>query len=126
MSNEIYFGLRYGMSFFSQTLNNYTLNVKGTYFDPATLEPNTEFNDLTAQWVDIILGLKVETFDNLYLVASFSIKKMLNIIEPENFKNLQVPGFNRVFSNDAGVGFNYSLSYLIPLIKKEKEKENEI
>jgi len=125
MSNEIYFGLRYGMSFFSQTLNNYTINVKGTYFDPATLEPNTEFNDLTAQWIDIILGLKVETFDNLYLGASFSIKKMLNIIEPENFKSLQVPGFNRVFSNDGGVGFNYSLSYLIPLIKKEKEKEKE-
>ncbi len=120
MTNEIYAGVRYGMSFFSQTLNNYTINVKGTYFNPDNIEPNTEFNDLTAQWIDFVFGLKVETFNNLYLGASFSIKKMMNTIEPDNFKNLHVPGFNRVFSNDLGVGFNYSLSYLIPLFKKEK------
>ncbi len=120
MSNEIFFGVRYGMSFFSQTLNNYTRNVKGTYFIPAIVEPGTEFKDLTAQWAELIFGLKVETIHNLYLGASFSIKKMMNTVEPDNFKNLQVPGFNRVFSNDMGVGFNYSLSYLIPILKKEK------
>ncbi len=120
MTNEIYAGVRYGMSFFSQTLNNYTINVKGTYFNSNNIEPNTEYTDLTAQWIDFVFGLKVETFNNLYLGASFSIKKMMNTIEPDNFKNLHVPGFNRVFSNDLGVGFNYTLSYLIPLFKKEK------
>ena len=120
MNNEIYAGIRYGMSFFSQTLNDYTINVKGTYFDPAILEPDTEFSDLNAQWIDFIFGLKVETFNNVYLGLSFSIKKMIKTVEPDNFKNLHVPGFNRVFSNDMGVGFNYTISYLIPIFKKNK------
>jgi len=121
MNNEIYIGLRYGLSFFNQTLNSYTPHVKGTYFIPNTLEPNTEFKDLTAQWIEIVFGMKVETFKNLYLGVSVSFNNMLNTKEPENFKNLYVPGFNRVFLNNAGVGFNYTLSYLIPIFKKEEK-----
>jgi len=120
MNNEIYVGLRYGYSLFSQTLNSYTPNVKGTYLIPETLEPNTEFNDLTAQWVEFVFGMKVETFKNLYLGASISFNNMISTKEPENFKNLHVPGFNRVFLNNSGVGFNYTMSYLIPILKKNK------
>jgi len=120
MNNEIYIGLRYGLSFFSQTLNSYTPNVNGTYFIPETLEPNTEFNDLTAHWVEFVFGMKVETLKNLYLGVSISFNNLINTTDPENFKNLQIPGFNRVFLNNSGVGFNYTISYLIPLIKKNK------
>jgi len=120
MNNEIYVGLRYGFSLFNQTLNSYTPNVNGTYFIPETLEPNTEFNDLTAHWVEFVFGMKVETLKNLYLGVSISFNNMISTTEPENFKNLHIPGFNRVFLNNTGVGFNYTISYLIPLIKKNK------
>jgi len=120
MNNEIYVGLRYGFSIFNQTLNSYTPNVNGTYFIPETLQPATEFKDLTAQWIEFVFGMKVETFNNLYLGVSVSLNKMVNTKEPENFKNLHVPGFNRVFLNNTGVGFNYTLSYLIPILKKNK------
>ena len=120
MNNEIYVGLRYGLSFFNQTLNNYTPNVKGTYFIPNTTESNTEFKDLTAQWVEFVFGMKVETFKNLYLGTSVSFNNMTSTKDPENFKNLYVPGFNRVFLNNTGIGFNYTLSYLIPIFKKNK------
>ncbi len=120
MTNEISVGLRYGLSFFDQTLNSYTPNVNGTYFISNTIEPNTEFKDLTAQWVEFVFGMKVETFNNLYLGASVSFNNMISTTDPKNFKNLQVPGFNRVFLNNAGVGFNYTLSYLIPIVKKNK------
>lgn len=120
MNNEIYVGLRYGFSLFNQTLNSYTPNVNGTYFIPETLEPNTEFNDLTAHWVEFVFGMKVETLKNLYLGVSISFNNMISTTEPENFKNLHIPGFNRVFLNNSGVGFNYTISYLIPLIKKNK------
>jgi hypothetical protein len=33
---------------------------------------------------------------------------------------LYIPGFERVFSNDTGFSFNYSISYLIPIYKKNK------
>jgi len=120
MRNEIYVGLRYGISFFSQTLNNYTPNATGTYFNSAPIETGTKFSGLNAQWYALLFGMKVETFKNLYLGASVSFNKMISTKEPENFKNLYVPGFNRVFLNDSGVSFNYTLSYLIPIIKKKK------
>jgi len=120
MRNEIYVGLRYGISFFSQTLNNYTPNSNGTYFNTPQINPNTKFSGLTAQWYAFVFGMKVETFKNLYLGTSVSFNKMISTKEPENFKNLYVPGFNRVFLNNSGVSFNYTLSYLIPIIKKKK------
>lgn len=120
MTNEIYVGMRYGFSIFNQTLNSYTPNVKGTYFIPAEVLPNTEFKDLSAHWGELVFGMKAETLKNLYLGFSFSFKKMLSTKEPENFKNLYVPGFNRVYLNDTGFGMNYTLSYLIPIVKKEK------
>ncbi len=120
MNNEIYVGLRYGLSFFNQTLNSYTPNVYGTYFIPETIEPNTEFKDLTAHWVEFVFGMKVETFNNLFIGASISFNNLISTTDPDNFKNLQIPGFNRVFLNNKGVGFNYTLSYLIPIIKKNK------
>ena len=120
MTNEIYVGMRYGFSIFNQTLNSYTPNVKGTYFIPTEVLPNTEFKDLSAHWAELVFGMKAETLKNLYLGFSFSFKKMISTKEPENFKNLYVPGFNSVFLNDTGFGMNYTLSYLIPIVKKEK------
>lgn len=120
MTNEIYVGARYGFSLFNQTLNSYTPNVKGTYFIPIEMQPNTEFKDLSSHWAELVFGMKAETLKNLYLGFSFSFKKMISTKEPENFKNLYVPGFNKVNLNDTGFGMNYTLSYLIPIVKKEK------
>lgn len=117
MHNEIYIGVRYAYSTFSQTLHNYTPNVKGTYFIPITIEDGQEFTNLNAQWIELIFGLKVETLKNLYLGGSISFNNMISTKEPTNFKNLQVPGFNKVNLNSAGVGFNYSISYHIPIFK---------
>jgi len=120
MSNEIFLGVRYGFSFFDQTINSYTPNIEGTYFEELEKTPDSEFNDLTASWFEFMVGLKVETYNNLYLGASLSINKMINTKEPDNFQNLFVPGFNNVSLNNIGVSFNYSISYLIPSVKKSK------
>lgn len=120
MNNQIYIGGRYGFSFFEQTLNSYTPNMYGTYFISNTVEAGTNYKDLNAHWLEFLFGMKVETFKNLFLGAQFSVKKMISTKEPDNFKNLYIPGFNRVYSNNLGVGFNYTISYNIPIIKKYK------
>ena len=120
MENMIYVGIRYGFSTFSQTLNGFTINNSFVYDGLRTVENGEKFNGLNAQWGEIVLGVKAEVFNNLYLGFSFSGKKMISSKQPENFKNLFVPGFNRVFLNNSGFGFNYTLSYLIPLYKKAK------
>lgn len=118
MTNEIYVGARYGFSFFNQTLNSYTPNIYGTYFEAETVEANTEYNNLNAHWIEFVLGIRAETFKNFYMGFSLGFKAMLSAKEPENFQNLYVPGFYKVSLNNLGFGFNYTLTYMIPFNKK--------
>jgi len=121
MENEIFVGMRYGFSTFSQTLNSFTINNDAFLDDFAfSSENGQKYDDLNAHWAEFVLGIKAELFNNLFLGFSFSGKKMISTKEPDSFKNLFVPGFNRVFLNNSGFGFNYTLSYLIPLYKKDK------
>jgi hypothetical protein len=42
----------------------------------------------------------------------------------DNFPNLYIPGFNKVTDGSKfGVGYNYTISYLIPIFKKTKKKK---
>ncbi len=118
MNNEIYVGFRYGFSVFNNTVNSYTTNTGNTYF-PANKHTNPiTTSGLTAHWVELQLGLKAEVFKNLFLGLSLAYKAGISIDNPENFKTLYAPGFNRVYQNKAGFGFNYTISYLIPFVNK--------
>jgi hypothetical protein len=43
--------------------------------------------------------------------------------KPADFDNLFIPGYNRTYDGKFGAGFNYTLSYFIPIYKKKKETE---
>ena len=118
MNNEVYVGLRYGFSKFQQELNNFTILDLDDYFGDYTEVPNRLYEGLSAHWAELHFGLKVETLPNLFLTASVHFKKLISDKEPEGFANLYIPGFNKVFLNGSGVGFNYTIAYLIPLKKK--------
>lgn len=146
MNNAIHVGGRYAFSGFSQTLNNYRIFDSNRYWtnpdyqiDP---DPNTvddfaigsnipqEFSSLNASWLEAVLGIKAELFANIYLGASVRIGFLISNKDPDNFRNLWIPGFNKVTDDsNFGVGYNYSISYFIPLYKKAKkleEKKKEI
>ena len=118
MNNEIFIGYRYGFSLFEQTLNSYTPNVNSSYFPANTNTTPSTTSDLNAHWSEFVFGLKVETFKNFFITFSGSYKVMMSVKEPENFKTLYSPGFNRIFETGTGFGFNYTLTYLIPFKKK--------
>lgn len=120
MNNEIYFGIRYGFSTFTQTLHDYNPNFYGTYFDEINITANTEYGGLTAHWGEFVMGLRVEIFNNFYTGLSLSLKKMVRQKQPENFLNMYIPGFERVYLNNTGFSFNYTVTYLIPIFKKDK------
>lgn len=128
MSNAIIFGARYAGSSFSQTLNNYTIYDSNRYWNPTTFAPGSrsseEFSGLTATWLEFLVGIKVEIFANLYLGASFRLAYLFTNEEADFFPNLWIPGFNKVNDNSKfGVGYNYSISYFIPLYSKKKKKK---
>ena len=118
MENIISVGLRYGVSSFSQTLNSYDLYNPNHYFEDApTIYPNQKFNGLSAQWIEVVAGMKAEVFNNVFVGFSFRLNRLVTQKQPDNFENLYIPGFNRTYNGDFGVGFNYTVSYFIPLYK---------
>lgn len=117
MNNEIYVGFRYGFAIFDHTLNDYTINTGNGYFTGGSVpNVNQTQTGLNAHWTEIQLGIKAETFKNLFLGFSFSYKIGLSIDEQEGFETQYAPGFNRVFASNTGFGFNYTISYLIPFV----------
>ncbi|PKV51699.1 hypothetical protein ATE84_3791 [Aquimarina sp. MAR_2010_214] len=121
MQNSIYVGLRYGFSTFDQTLNDYSIFTSTNYFGPNRITESVKSDGLNASWIELVLGIKVELINNLYLGANVSLRNLVSEKKPDRFDNLYIPGFGRTndFSN-IGVGYGYSISYLIPFFKKRK------
>lgn len=126
MENIISIGLRYGASSFSQTLNTFQIYNPNPYFgeSPISTESKT-FNGLSAQWAEVVAGMKAKVINNIFVGFNFSLNYLVSQKTPDNFDNLYIPGFNRTYNGKFGVGFNYTISYFIPLYKstvKAKEK----
>ncbi|WP_162127863.1 DUF6048 family protein [Flavobacterium phycosphaerae] len=127
MENMIYVGLRYGVSSFSQTLNSYKIYNPYPYFGEATEVPSGDkFNGLSAQWIEVVAGVKAQVFNNFYVGFSFRLNRLMSQKKPDTFDNLYIPGFNRTYNGNFGVGFNYTVSYFLPLYKSTvKAKKTE-
>lgn len=118
MENMIYVGMRYGVSSFSQTLNSYEIYNPYPYFGEApVVVSGQKYKGLSAQWIEVVVGMKAKIFNNLYAGFSFRMNRLISQKVPNGFENLYIPGFNRTYNGDFGVGFNYTVSYFIPLYK---------
>ena len=122
MQNAIFVGVRYGFATFSQTLDQYQIYTSSNYFGRDIREDDTETTGLTASWAEVMVGIKVEILNNLYLSANVQLKRKIGQNSPSNFDNLAIPGFGRTYdSSEFGAGFGYSISYLIPFYKKARD-----
>lgn len=122
MDNMIYGGVRVGASTFKQTLNSFTIYQTNHYWEPLTSNDSVEFSGLSALWTEVIIGIKAEMLNNLYMGLNIQFKYMLSQDQPDNFENLFVPGYNRTYdSGRFGFGYSYAITYRIPLYKKAKK-----
>jgi len=122
MDNAIFLGLRYGSSNFSNKIESYNVRNSDAYFSNFVDNnyQTIDHSNLTGNWLEIVAGVKVETFNNVYLGFSLRLNKLLSTKKPDNFDNLFIPGFNKVTDDNTwGSGFNYTLTYSIPLKKKK-------
>lgn len=127
MENMIYVGLRYGVSSFSQTLNNYEIYNPSPYFgENQPIDSGEEFGGLSAQWAEVVAGIKAEVFKNVYVGFSFRINYLTSNKTPEGFDNLHIPGFNRTYNGKFGAGMNYTISYFLPLYKSTIKSKKEV
>ncbi|WP_343486797.1 DUF6048 family protein [Allomuricauda sp. d1] len=132
MHNSITFGGRYAVASFSQTLNENQIFNSNRYFSPnGFVAGNTapqEFSGRNATWLELVVGLKAELFANIYLGMSVRLGHLVSQSDGDldRFPNLWIPGFNKVTDqSNWGVGYNYSISYFLPLYKKAKKKREE-
>lgn len=120
MENLIYIGLRYGVSSFSQELNSYKVYNPNPYFgETPSVISGQKYDGLSAHWAEFVVGMKAEMFSNLYVGFSFRINRLISNTESSEFQNLYIPGYNRKYSGDFGVGFNYTVTYFVPIYKKK-------
>jgi len=127
--NAIYMGARLGFSTFNNTLNNYQIFNTNRYWNPTSFAEGAnvaeEFNNRTATWLEAIFGAKVAVLSNLYLGASVRLGFLFTDANKGSFPILWIPGFNKVTSGSKfGVGYNYTLSYVIPIYKKDRKKKD--
>jgi len=122
MENLIYIGMRYGVSTFSQTLNSYKIYNANPYFpDTPAIVSGEKFSGLSAQWAEVVVGINAKVFNNFYVGFSLRANLLFSNKKPNTFDNLYIPGFNRTYDGNFGAGFNYTVSYFLPIYKKKVE-----
>lgn len=120
MENIISIGMRYGFSTFNQQLNSYRIYNANPYFGEIPIIPSgKKFDDLTASWAEVVAGVKVKVFNNVFVGFSLRLNLLVTNKQPENFSNLYIPGFNRTYDGNFGVGINYTVTYFVPIYKKK-------
>lgn len=120
MENIISIGMRYGFSTFNQQLNTYRIYNANPYFaETPIISSGKNFDGLSASWIEVVAGIKAKVFDNVFVGFSLRLNRLVTNKEPENFSNLYIPGFNRTYDGDFGVGFNYTVTYFVPIYKKK-------
>ncbi|MBB1193991.1 hypothetical protein DNC80_09980 [Flavobacterium sp. SOK18b] len=120
MENIISIGLRYGFSTFNQQLNSYRIYNANPYFqETPIINSGQKFNGLSASWIEVVAGIKAKVFNNVFMGFSLRLNRLVTNKEPENFSNLYIPGFNRTYDGSFGVGFNYTVTYFVPIYKKK-------
>lgn len=122
MDNLIYSGMRIGITNFNQTLNSYTIyDTNSLTWGGNQVVSNNNFSALSSGWIEIILGVKTEVLNNLFLGFNLQIKGRVFETNINNFENIYIPGFGRTYdSGKFGMGFGYSISYLVPMYRKAK------
>ena len=127
MENMIHVGLRYGVSSFSQELNNYKTYNTSTFYPQAPVNNTSkQFEGLSAQWIEVATGIKAEIFNNVFMGFSVRLNYLIINKKPNNFDNLYIPGFNRTYDGNFGVGFNYTISYFIPFYKSGEKAKTKV
>ncbi|MEO0059859.1 MAG: hypothetical protein RLZZ312_1506 [Bacteroidota bacterium] len=122
LENMIYVGLRYGVATFSQNLNTYKIYNSSPYFGQSqVVQSDLKSDGRSAQWAEVVAGIKTRVFNNVFVGFSVRGNILVSNAKPVGFDNLYIPGYNRTYDGSFGVGFNYTVSYLLPLYKSKPQ-----
>lgn len=116
-ANIVYLGIRYGIARMTSSVPQYQItdpywgNVNGSFPSKA----------LVPQWGELILGLKAEVLNNLFMGWALHLRILTtqNIGKP--VRPYIIPGFGNATKNTV-FDVSYTISYRIPLWKPKPKK----
>jgi hypothetical protein len=115
--NSVFFiGGRYGWARYSESA---TLNITNPIYGGGAVEQSN--GQLTANWLEFNLGLKVHLAANIFLGYTVRYRTRLNVAGFSNLVPYEVPGYGK-FADESNFGLNYHIFYRIP-IRKSPESE---
>ena len=119
MNNHIYIGIRFASSIHKQRVNSFFLRNSDFLWGNELITSGTGIGlreNLNASWIEFVTGIKVQVLKNIYMGFNVRFNRLFNDKKPLNFDNLYIPGFNKkTDENIFGAGFNYTISYSIPI-----------
>ena len=78
MENIISVGLRGGFSTFNQELNSYKIYNSNPYWgEMPWINSGETFNGLTAAWIEVVAGVKVKVYNNIFVGFSLSLNTLV-------------------------------------------------
>jgi hypothetical protein len=111
--NMVYGGIRYGFAHNSYEVPAYIIrsdywgsNIPGAY-------PKTS---MTAHWIELVFGLRVEVLKNFFLGWGVREKIMISNSASKEFPPIVIPGFGSGTKNSQ-FDMTYTVSYFFPLYK---------
>lgn len=118
LDRSIFFvGARYGFTSFSHEADWISIsNQWGTY---ETSLPETQLN---AHWVEGVIGLRGEIFNNFYMGYAIRLKSWVSHSDYGDYTPYWVPGYG-LATKKITVGMSYSIFYAIPLKKLQLDFE---
>ena len=121
-NNLFLVGLRFGMTNFKYDLSNVT--ITDNYWGGTQTVPYKNIST-TKVWYEIVAGVKVEVFKNIFMGWTIRSKTLLNQDAQGNASPWYIPGYG--INNSNNWGFNYTIGYKFqlpvknkPLIKQKK------
>jgi hypothetical protein len=114
-SNLFLAGIRFGMSNFPYSITN--VLISDNYWG-GTESTNFDNKNATKLWYEIVVGVRVEVFKNIFMGWSVRSKNMLSQDVAGEVSPWYVPGFGT--NTGSNWGFNYTIGYKIQISQKNR------
>lgn len=130
LNNQLFLGFRFGLSSHSQQVNRYVVWNFNRFWPEREVTQSSAIKihePLSANWMEIVGGIKTEILLNFFMAFSLRLNYLLSDKIPDNFDNLYIPGFHKkTDNNEFGVGFNYTLTYALPIYISKRVKTKQL
>jgi len=117
--HDVFFtGLRLGFSQYNHKATD--ILIENAYWGDYQIDEIASSN-LRAFWFSVVLGMKVEIVDNLFIGWSLRGRIMVARDHDPAMTPYMIPGYGKG-ANNSNLGVQYFVSYKLPLFKREFEK----